>query len=269
MKINQLMEEGLNQELSKENSTEIETISVHNKEVKNMQAEEGFYRASRARGPGIKILSMTAVGSKEIKIGEATMPLLFIRQTSDIDVTVKNYSSQSKNGKVNIYINNDLVKTTSIHVSANQTTTLTVSLSLTGPGIHTLKIAVADLGGSSYHEESKDFYWAAMEGAAAKFEMIAPLNNYNEVGQEASFKVKIRNVGTINIPTLRLKFSEDGQVMLLGNLNLPGGALPPGYSVSFSVVYVAKTEGFHTVEFELDPDRTKLKNILGEDLIER
>jgi hypothetical protein len=45
--------------------------------------------------------------------------------------------------------------------------------------------------------------------------------------------------------------------------------LPPGYSVSFSVVYVAKTEGFHTVEFELDPDRTKLKNILGEDLIER
>lgn len=47
------------------------------------------------------------------------------------------------------------------------------------------------------------------------------------------------------------------------------GALPPGYSVSFSVVYVAKTEGFHTVEFELDPDRTKLKNILGEDLIER
>ncbi|MBF8984718.1 hypothetical protein IZY60_14335 [Lutibacter sp. B2] len=295
MKEDQLISENMNhkfvdvdlsQEISEENFIgveaveEIEVRSMHAEEISDQQTEITT-RQSRSRGRGIEVESIVATG-KNIKKTLAGIPIFIIKQSAPIQIKLKNHSSQNKTAKVLLSINGRVIQqglgsydgggNLPGYIPAGGTRTISLDMSLTGPGIHTIKVAAADLGGSSYHDKSSKFYWAAMEGKAVKFTLTPPSRDYNKVRKAAPYKLEIFNVGTVDITTLKLAGYEDKHCVILQNLGLPK-AIPPGGTLSFTANYIVKTPGKHTVKFEVDPsgkefDRTALMNALGENLIE-
>ncbi|MBF8984540.1 LysM peptidoglycan-binding domain-containing protein [Lutibacter sp. B2] len=164
------------------------------------------------------------------------VPLLTINQNNTFEVKITNNSTSDKHGMVGIFMNGRVIGNSNVRIPRKSTKTITLDMSVPGPGAHTLKVSVSGDSGGRFS------------------------------------KVEIFNVGTERITAVHIKAVESNDIIIDQPLRFPS-FLPPGGTVTFTANYAAHVAGEHTIKFELDPNktefnRTALMNAIGEDLIE-
>ncbi|QXM05495.1 hypothetical protein [Crassaminicella indica] len=262
-----------------EENSIVKIVSTSTESILN-KGEAEFNRQLRAVSTGgVSILSLKVLGKVDnIELGNSPetkelVPLLTINQNNTFEVKITNNSTRDKYGTVGIFMNGRVIGNSSVRLLRNSTKTITLDMSVPGPGIHTLKVSVSgDSGGRFSADISKKFYWCAMKGKAVKFTVNSPSHKTYIRGEKAPYNVEIFNVGTERITKVHLKAMESNNVIINQALRFPS-FLPPGGTVTFTANYTAHVAGTHTIKFELDPNktefnRTALMNAIGEDLIE-